>query len=288
MEPSREHVRVKMSIRLRVQRGYTLIEMLIALIMFALISTATAFLITSAVRAYSRMGDESVETQEARAILATLTRDLRSTFVVTGSPSTYFVATGADSGPVLQFTALASRLAPDAADAAGAYETSTVMPQSDVLQITYYYDPSTRVLSRLVSSLPDTSTIPEPGGPEYILSRRVALLSFMFEDGSGNVRSDWNFQNAAATEGTPADAGTYDTTLPARIVVEVEIDRGNGQTVVLRTAVVPANATPQPAGQTPPAPQTPAGGGGAGGGGGTPPDGGGGSGAAPGGGGGAP
>lgn len=258
--------------------AYTLMEMLVALIMFALISGATAFLMTGAVRARYQLDVRSIEAQEARALINVLTRDLRGAFAVSGSPSTYFVASGADSGPVLQFTTLASRIAPDPATVSGLLSEDAVYPQSDVLQVTYDYDPTTHVLSRLVSRLPGVETLPASGNPDYILSRRVALVSFAFVDASGNTRTEWNLQTPQTDEtGQQVNASAYDTALPTRIGVELELDRPSGDTAVLTTTVVPANTAVQPAGQKPAqtAPQQGSGGsggpqGGAGGGGATP------------------
>lgn len=265
--------------------GYTLVEMLVALVMFAMISVATAFLMSGALRGNAMLTERTREAQEARALLNVISRDLRSAFAVTGSPATYFVATGADSGPVLQFTTLASRLMPDLAVMAGLSNADSVLPQSDILQVTYDYDPSTHVLSRLTSALTGLDTLPEPGQPEYILSRRVALITFTFVDASGNVRNDWNLQTAATSGTDQVDTTGLDTTLPSQILVELELDRSSGETIYLSTRVVPANITPQPAGQRPAEPQQPAGDAGGGG----PGDaGGGGGGGAPGGGGGTP
>ncbi len=252
--------------------GYTLLEMMIAVIMFALITVATTFMLTAGLRGQQQIGAKATEAQEARALLGVITRDLRSMLVVSGSPSTYFVASGADTGPVLQFTTLASRLMPDLLVEGSSTDASSenLAPQSDLLQVTYDYDPSTHVLSRLVSRLPGVETLPAAGGPEWIISRRVAYIAFTFYDASGNTRTEWNYQTPQTdTTGTQVDASSYDTTLPVRIDVELEMDRPSGDTVVLQASVVPANSAPQPAGQKPAAATQPAGPGTGGAGGGT-------------------
>jgi cytoskeletal protein RodZ len=242
--------------------------MLIALIMFALISVGTGSMMTAAMRGQDQLGKRTSEAQEVRALMALLARDLRSAYVVTGSPSTYLVASGADSGPILQFTTLASRLSPDLSAATTEPTEEGVVPQSGVVQVTYDYDPETHILSRLATSLPGVDALPEAGTPEWIVSRRVALLAFSFVDAEGNTRSEWNFQTPSTTDGTTqVDTSAYDTTIPVRVDVELELERSSGETVVFHSAIALANATPQPAGQTPP---RPAGGAGGGGGGGTP------------------
>lgn len=248
--------------------GYTLIEMLVAIIMFALISVATAFLLTAALRGQADLRRTAADAQEARALLSVITRDLRSAFVVTGSTSTYFVASGADSGPILQFTSLASRLLPDPTTSASSdpYDVSA-LPQSGTVQISYDYDPETMVLSRLATTLPGGESYPETGLPEWILSRRVQSLVFTFVDADGNTRNEWNFQTADATEGSEA-AGSYDTTMPVRVDVELELAYETMESVLFRTSIYLANSEPQPAGQTPPAAAGTPGGAGAGGGGG--------------------
>lgn len=254
--------------------GYTLIEMLVAIIMFALISVATAFLLTAALRGQADLRRTAADAQEARALLAVITRDIRSAFVVTDSASTYFVATGADSGPILQFTSLASRLLPDptgsgVSDPYGA----TALPQSGTVQISYDYDPETMVLSRLATTLPGGESYPESGLPDWILSRRVQSIVFTFVDADGNTRNEWNFQKADTTDESVASS-SYDTTLPVRVDVELELAYETGDTMLFRTSVALANPEPQPAGQAPPAPAEAGpggtGGGGTGGGGGGP------------------
>lgn len=272
---------VRGSLSRRRAGAYTLIEMLVALIMFALISVATSFLLTGALRGQSDMRRQARDAQEARALLDLITRDLRSAFVVTGSPSTYFVASGADFGPILQFTTLASRLRREPVTS-DPNEDQTI-PQSGIVQVTYDFDPDTRVLSRLATTLPGSESYPVAGLPDWILSRRVQSLVFTFVDADGNVRNEWNFQKPTDESGGADLAGTYDTTLPVRVDVELELAYNDYETVLFRTSVALANAEPQPAGQTPPAPESAAGGGGA-----PPGDGGTGGGGPPGGGGGAP
>jgi prepilin-type N-terminal cleavage/methylation domain-containing protein len=251
-------------------RGYTLVEMLIAVIMFALITVATGFMMSGGMRGQQQIREKASDAQEARALLSTITRDLRSLFAVTGSPATYFVASGADSGPILQFTTLASRIIPDPVvdSYLGTTGSESLVPQSDNMQVTYDYDPSTHVLSRLVSRLPGVETLPEVGGPEWILSRRVGYITFTFYDADGNTRTEWNYQTPQTdtTTSQQTDTTSYDTTVPARIDVEIDLDRPNGETLVLTTTIVPANTALQPAGQKPASAQTSTGGGTGGGG----------------------
>ena len=247
--------------------GYTLIEMMVAIIMFALISVATAFLLTAALRGQADLRRTAADAQEARALLSVITRDLRSAFVVTGSSSTYFVATGADSGPILQFTSLASRLMPEPTGTGSSDPySSLIMPQSGTVQISYDYDPDTMVLSRVATTLPGGESYPESGLPDWILSRRVQSLSFTFVDADGNTRNEWNFQNAASEVGGEV-SGSYDTTMPVRVDVELELTQGTAESVLFRTSIALANAEPQPAGQAPPAAPAQGGGGGGSGGG---------------------
>jgi prepilin-type N-terminal cleavage/methylation domain-containing protein len=242
-------------------RGYTLIEMLVALIMFALISVATAFVLTSALRGQSELRRKTAEAQEARALLGVLTRDLRGAYVVTGSPTTYLVASGADSGAVLQLTTLATRLRPDPANVSAADPTTeNAAPQSGTVQVTYDFDPDTGVMSRLATTLPGADSFPETGGPDYILSRRVRSIAFTFVDADGNTRNEWNFQTPTEQEAGADAASSYDTTLPVRVDVELELSHGYDETVLFRTSIALVNAEAQPAGQAPPAPPQPAGG----------------------------
>ncbi len=234
----------------RRRQAYTLIEMLIAMIMFTLIMVATGFMMTTALRGQDRLGKQSAEAQEVRAILSALTRDLRSAYHIMGSPSTYLVASGADSGPILQFTTLTPRIGLDAtATTSGSYGDEGAYPRSNILQVTYDYNPETHVLSRLATEVPDSDNLPPAETPNTIVSRRVSYITLRYVSGDGTVRNEWNLQNVAADQSGEATAG--DTELPVAIEVELELQRSTREAVVFRTTIALDNPTVQPEGQRP-------------------------------------
>lgn len=266
----------------RRKRAYTLIEMLIALIMFAVITVAVGFVLSGALRAYQTTQARIDESTELRALFGTLGRDLRAVFVATNSPNSYFVATGNTSGTLLTFTTLASRIVPDpVGTTAGPTGSSTVaQPQSDVWLVSYNYDQDTGVLSRCVTPVPNPDAIPQDESLLTEVGRHIRSIEITFPDPVNGDRSDWNYMydpNATGT-GTSGTSGstvstsslTTDTTLPAVVQVTIVRDSVAGPPVTQTFSVALMNNTPQPAGQKPQAATgTPAaGGGGAGGGGG--------------------
>src|SRR5437588_398064 len=114
------------------RRGYTLIETLIALIIFALVSAATGFALSAAIRGQDAVQKRADEMQEARAVLSTLSKDIRAAYASAGNTNTFFVASGAETGVILTFTTLNHRIDLGQTVTAGAADNTVTMPQSDV------------------------------------------------------------------------------------------------------------------------------------------------------------
>jgi prepilin-type N-terminal cleavage/methylation domain-containing protein len=248
--------------------GYTLIEMLIALIMFAVITVAVGFVLNGALRAYQTTQARIEESTELRALFGTLGRDLRAVFVVANSPNSYFIAPGNTNGTILTFTTLASRIVPDTTSVAAGPTGSSAFPQpqSDVWLVSYAFDQDTGVLSRFVTKVPNTDTIPQDETLLTEVARNVRSIQVTFPDPVNGDRSDWDYMlDTSATGAGSSDATasmsalTPDTTLPAVVQVTIVRDSKAGPPITQTFTVALMNNAPQPAGQKPAA--TAAGGG---------------------------
>src|SRR5258708_31097197 len=217
--------------KVRKRRGYTLIEVLIAMVIFAVITAATSFAVTVALKSQQGIRLRTDELQEARSVLNVLTRDLRAAYASDGNQNALFLAGGNESGTLLTFTTLSHKIDDPSrtTSAAQTDQTQTAPPQSDIGIVQYSFAPDTGQLSRLETAVPNPDTLPQAGGPETVLSKHVRSVSFQFlVDPSTGFRQEWNYiTQAPATSaggGTggqnnahPAAQTTADTTPPQSV-----------------------------------------------------------------------
>lgn len=255
------------------------------MIIFAIITLAAGFTLSTAMRTQAAVRNRSNNQQELRGIAAVLQNDLRYAYAATGNPNTMFVSGGTVNGSLLTFTTLSGRVIPSdqGNDQGGPTGTNVAgIPQSDLHTITYAHDPQTGILTRIESIVPGTDAAAQAandlGSPQTILSRRIRNISFEFYDPTNqNIRQDWTYQNdpnqaqgggsqsggqGSGGQGGGAQGGgqtsgqTTDTTLPQSVHVEIELAGDDGR-IVSETLVIPiATPTPMPAGQAPAAPAT--------------------------------
>jgi type II secretory pathway pseudopilin PulG len=244
--------------------AYTLIEMLIALTMFAVITVATGLVLNGAIRAHESTQARIDEATELRALFGTLGRDLRAVYTVASGPNSYFVAPGSGSGTILTFTTLASRIKPDSSTTACGPTggTQASQPQSDVWLVSYVYNQETGVLSRCVTTVPNPDTIPQDESLLTEVARGIRSIQVNFPDPVNGDRSDWNYMvDTSATAGSGStgtstststtSTQTTDTTLPSAVQVTIVRDSKAGPPVTQTFTVALMNSTPQPAGQKP-------------------------------------
>jgi prepilin-type N-terminal cleavage/methylation domain-containing protein len=254
-------------------RAYTLIEMLIALIMFALISAATGFALTAGIRGQQAIGDHMDELTEARTLLGTITRDLRCAYASAANPYTFFVASGSSNGTILTFTSANYRIraaSPTTATTTDATAVPSYGPQSDIGVVNYSFDPDRHIFSRTTTPMPNPDALPDPSDPNSILSKHVRAITFSFLDPNTGSRMDWNFTvdpnaNSTSTTGASTAQGQQqtqqqsqsqsgDTTLPTAVQVSLDLITMSGRPATYTTTVTLMTPQPQPAGQKPPAP----------------------------------
>src|SRR3954470_2922411 len=109
--------------------GYTLIEMLVAIVIFALISSAVSFAMYAGIKGREAIRSKAQESIEIRSLLGMLTRDVRSAFAATGNPNSLFMGS-LGSQPLLALTTMAHRLHPPTGD-------TNALPDSDVTLVRY-------------------------------------------------------------------------------------------------------------------------------------------------------
>jgi len=256
------------------RRGFTLLEMLVALTMLALLTSAAGLAISVAVRQHAQARSYLNELEEERAVLGTMVRDIRHACVSSDNPDSIFLASGTQTGAVLTLTTRAARLDPgDLTSSTGssADETAGWRPQSDVAVVQYFLDPEARTLSRCVSTTPGATDLPEPGSPTTILSRNVAAVEFEFVDEQQSVRTDWTYAASSETAlGAEVDTAQSDSSLPRAVRLRITLVGPDRRPTVLTTTVAPVTPEPAPKGQTPPQTTTQVQPGGQGGGGTTP------------------
>ena len=254
---------------LHTARGYTLAETLVAMIIFSLITAATSFALNTAIRGQRAAQQKAEDLQEARTLLGIISRDLRAAYASAGNPNTFFLATGEDMETLLTFTALNHRveLEPEQDESQPFDPEAESPPQSDVSVIRYSFNPETREFSRCVSPVPNPDTLPEPGIPSTVLSRRVRAIELQFLDEEAGFRSEWNFYTDPESMTTPQGEGAQneqqaaptdsDVALPKAVQVRVILEGQNRRPNPYQTTVTLATPEPQPVGQKPPAAQNP-------------------------------
>ncbi len=246
--------------------GYTLIEMLVAIIIFAIITTATAFALTTAVRARENAESTAEDMQEASAIIHLLRHDLRSAIASGSNRATYFVGQNSGSGDLLSFSTLAPRLAESSLNEDADSEV-TAGPQSDIALVAYRFEAASRSLFRLSTSAPSTEALEASPGAALPISSRVLNIEVSFADPEQGSKDEWQFTNeeppageASAAAGGGADTGQQaaegDTKLPASVSIHLELVGRDGRVKTYSTTIAMASAELQPAGQTPPTPNT--------------------------------
>lgn len=246
-------------------RGYTLIEMLVAMTMFALVTVATSYALTAGIRAHQNSQRKARELEERAAISRVLTRDLIEATATTGNQYSQFLATGSQNGTLLTLTTLAHRMQlPDETSMDTGTDDpnlSNMKPQSDVVAVTYMYDSTTHTLSRIEMipySLDDPS---QQDQSQNILSRHVASISFQFLDSSGQQRTDWYYTNQSSSTSSSTSSSSSsnsssssqdgDTELPTAVQITIEMDTEEGAPLRFTNTVALATPQPLPAGQTP-------------------------------------
>ncbi|HZO87603.1 MAG TPA: prepilin-type N-terminal cleavage/methylation domain-containing protein [Chthonomonadaceae bacterium] len=255
--------------------GFTLLEVIVALVIFGVISFATGLALSVALRAHTASTQRQEDQEEASALFATLSRDLTAAYGSLNDPDSVFIAGGgqgprAAGGSLLLLTTLSHRIEAEANPAGGAQDESAALPQSDCALVRYDLDANTGTLLRVENAVPNPQVVMQATpSPTNILSRRVLALNLRFWDANARAwRSDWDFEQPNQAAGQPttqgsapsgqedangtapsggtgqADSGTGDSALPGAVEVSLALRRTDG-TPATYTTLIPI-AAPQP------------------------------------------
>jgi len=219
----------------RSRAGFTLIEALIALVMFGLITMSLAMALSAAMKAQQVSARKQDDAGTARAVFGTMTRDIEAAYGSMNSPASVFITGGASGGGgggstiqtspgLLLFSTLSHRIQdgrdmsqgpvggmPTAAQSALSSDTP---PQSDMALVRYNLDSATGMLTRTAISVPYAQDLDQQTpGPAVTLAQHVVSLTFRYWDfNQQNWRDSWDYEQQNQQGVTPTSAGTSSAT----------------------------------------------------------------------------
>jgi prepilin-type N-terminal cleavage/methylation domain-containing protein len=269
------------------RHGFTLLEALVSLVIFTVITFALSFALSSVLRSYSVSKQRQEEAATARALFGSLSRDLQAAFVSRNNAACLFLTqqTGGSTGNgiSLTFSTLARRIESDVPLGSGALDTSGaavnptagMAPQSNIEIVRYDFDPGQGVVRRLGSPVPNIQVLNQPDlSPSTIVAQNIVALNLRFWDATAQTwRTEWQYQPRDPAQeqanlpgmtdptGTGATGGGLsaepdgDTTLPGFVEITLVLGRNDGTTQTYATTI--PVVTPQPLDIRPPAAQTP-------------------------------
>ena len=249
------------SFRSQLKSGFTLIEVMISLVIFAIIMAAIAMCVQAAFRSQRIIEQRQEENAVVRAVLGIMTRDLQSAIGVPTNPSALFQA--GSNGTLIAFTTRTNGIIAPGLDPASQSQSGggglfgqnsgtnsapsgggTTAPQSDVSLVRYDYDPNSGQLIRTVSPVPNAQQFlgntPSFSGsdPKATIGTSIVSITLRFWDASsGGWRNTWNFTGQAPPD--PAQSGTETGTDPnsAASASSPTAQTSNGGDTALPTAV---------------------------------------------------
>lgn len=256
-------LRTSRSVQRNARRGFSLLEALLALVIFTLISFAISLALSTVFQAQAAARRREEEAEVVRAVFGFLTRDLSAAFASASNPAAVFVAGGAAlpgtpqraSGSLLLLSTLAHRIDFTDGQTAAAGSSAVTMPQADFMLVRYDYDPATGSVFRTTATVPNLEVIERlQPSPEALLAERVTGLLLRFWDAEQRGwRTDWNYQQRNRQQQTPdgnnpaelqTEVITGDTGLPAAVEITLTLARKDGTTGIYTTTVPVAASQP--------------------------------------------
>jgi prepilin-type N-terminal cleavage/methylation domain-containing protein len=210
--------RVMCSIGLQEARGFTLLEVMIALSIMAIIFVILFSTYSAAVDRAARARELSQRYHEARVVLDLMADDLRAAYVQDGiaqaqqtsqqprAPSYFFVGEDRteDSAPLdkLSFSTFLPQSRPDT-------------PGTDVCRVTYTLEPVTKSPQELVTESPQRKALlrrvncsldPEATDQDqfFLLTELARGLDFKYYDDKGSEYQEWDSQQPQGGKRLPA------------------------------------------------------------------------------------
>ena len=210
----------------RRRSGFTLLEALIALVMFTIITFALSLALSTAVRSHDAAQKREHDASTVRSVFSIVSRDIQGAFISKRNPASVFIANNggsgsssraATTGSLLTFTTMSYRVQPGDLndpvmnpDGNAQQEIAAVTPQADFALIRYDLDTASNTLTRSVVPVPNLDLNREPSGtPDAMLSDRITSLTLRFYDPAQKTwRNDWDYQQT--NQGTSAGAAGTD------------------------------------------------------------------------------
>jgi prepilin-type N-terminal cleavage/methylation domain-containing protein len=254
----------------RQNRGYTLIEVIIAITLFAIIMMAVSLSVNAAFSASKASQERQQEANDARGVFHFLLQDLEAAFISSVNPASVFIGSGGstsgltgNSGVLTLSTKV--HLLPSAGlmtegstqSAPAPPQAGAGMPQSEVELVRYEFNRSEGTLSRITLPVPNVGSVTQmPAQPETLIARNVQEINLRFWDKENRVwRPNWDYQQRNQAQSNDQQSGqqntaTGDSTLPSAVEITVLIRRESGEITPFVTTV--PIISPEPIQQTPP------------------------------------
>ncbi len=264
-------------------RGFTLIEVLVALVIFGIITVALSFTFDTALKTQQANIRRLAELGAIRSVFDYMTRDVQQAYASSNNPAAVFIAGGSQNGASTGSSALltlmtrGNRLLSDApagsGGASGPLSTDASLPQSETAMVRYEFDPQARTLSRVVATVPSLQALQQAvAGPDTVVSALIEDISLRFWDTTTQAwRAEWDYEQQNQQPATPAagtadttgataaasatsavTSGTGDTTLPGSVEVTITI-RHPDRTTATYVTTIPVVASQVADGMAPPA-----------------------------------
>lgn len=218
----------------RARSGFTLIEALVSLIMFAFIMGALSLAFNTVTRAQDSSEVRQNDNGNVRVILDNLKRDIQGAYASANDPQSIFIGGGTATGSgqnevaspgllcfsttnyVIQAAELSDPNNTTSAQS-GALATD---PQSGVQIVRYDLDTGANSLVRSVTTVPNLNLVtePQPGDPTTIIGKGVVSLTLQYWDPIQNTwRSTWDYEqsNLSSASGGTGTTGATGTTQAA-------------------------------------------------------------------------
>lgn len=220
------------------QRGFTLLEALLALIMFGLIMAALAMVFSTALRVHSDSEKVQDDNGTVRAVLDSLKRDILAANASVNDPSSVFIAGGSatsnggqndvSSPGLLTLSTFTNRIQADDLFSAGGSNTSNTTssspngdpPQSSAQLVRYDLDQNSGQFTRTVITVPNPTLVAPPNGGDNsaVLANNIKSVTFHYWDSQQQMwRDTWDYEQqnqsqAPQQQSTTGTASTSTTT----------------------------------------------------------------------------
>lgn len=204
--------------------GFTLLEVLIAIFIGAIVLTVLYTSFFQIVRAKDRIEEELELYHEARVIMSKMTKDLVTAFprgLVNTDESNitlpYFLGVREGDYSSLSFTALSRKPSPNS-------------KESDQTEISYYLEPipDTDLFALMRRDNPTIEN--EEGGIEYPISERITgfNISYLTNPGQGDGTGEFTFEWNSNETGS----------MPVAVNIELVLRNPRGEDIAFSTLVV--------------------------------------------------